>query len=129
MLSALLIVFREVLEAALIVGIVLAASHGVPDRTRWVGGGVAAGGLDGSDVDLRSERGLCVRHGFGHGLDQYDGQSAADGHRDLHDGGADRVFGDWQPDQLGDGVSTRWNDRSDAGQQHGSGYGHARAAS
>jgi len=43
MLAIALIVFREVLEAALIVGIVLAASHGVPDRTRWVGGGVAAG--------------------------------------------------------------------------------------
>jgi high-affinity iron transporter len=43
MLPTAIIVFREVLEAALIVGIVLAASHGVPRRAAWVAGGVAAG--------------------------------------------------------------------------------------
>ncbi|CAK0769346.1 high-affinity iron transporter [uncultured Gammaproteobacteria bacterium] len=43
MLASLIIVFREVLEAGLIVGIVLAATQGVPNRTAWVGGGVAAG--------------------------------------------------------------------------------------
>lgn len=43
MAATLLIVFREVLEAALVVGIVLAASQGVPRRGVWVGGGVAAG--------------------------------------------------------------------------------------
>ena len=37
MLAALIIVFREVIEAGLIVGIVLAASKGVPTRGRWVG--------------------------------------------------------------------------------------------
>jgi high-affinity iron transporter len=43
MLATAIIVFREVLEAALIVGIVLAASRGVPRRAVWVGGGIAAG--------------------------------------------------------------------------------------
>jgi high-affinity iron transporter len=45
MLASLLIVFREVIEAGLIVGIVLAASRGVAHRSYWVGGGVAAGVL------------------------------------------------------------------------------------
>jgi high-affinity iron transporter len=43
MLGTAIIVFREVLEAALIVGIVLAASSGAPGRNRWVSGGVGAG--------------------------------------------------------------------------------------
>ena len=43
MLSALLIVFREVIEAGLIVGIVLAATTGVPRRGLAVGLGVLAG--------------------------------------------------------------------------------------
>jgi high-affinity iron transporter len=43
MLPTAIIVFREVLEAALIVGIVMAASRGAPGRNRWVGGGIAAG--------------------------------------------------------------------------------------
>jgi high-affinity iron transporter len=45
MLGALLIVFREVLEAGLIVGIVMAATRGVPHRGRWVTIGIAAGVL------------------------------------------------------------------------------------
>jgi high-affinity iron transporter len=45
MASALLIVFREVIEAGLIVGIVLAATAGVPRRGRFVALGVAAGVL------------------------------------------------------------------------------------
>ncbi len=43
MLATAIIVFREVLEAALIVGIVLAASRGVQRRGWWVGGGIGAG--------------------------------------------------------------------------------------
>lgn len=43
MLQALIIVLREVLEAALIVGIVLAASRGVPRRGLWVLAGIGAG--------------------------------------------------------------------------------------
>ncbi len=43
MLATLIIVFREVLEAGLIVGIVLAATEGVAKRGRWIAGGIAAG--------------------------------------------------------------------------------------
>ena len=43
MLASLLIVFREVLEAGLIVGVVLAAIKGVPRRGNWTIGGIAAG--------------------------------------------------------------------------------------
>src|SRR6202043_353946 len=44
-LAALLIVFREVFEAGLIVGIVMAVTAGVPGRGLWIFGGVAAGVL------------------------------------------------------------------------------------
>ena len=53
MISALIIVFREVIEAGLIVGIVLAATTGVPGRERAVTFGVMAGVL-----------GACVVAGF-----------------------------------------------------------------
>jgi high-affinity iron transporter len=43
MLAALIIVFREVFEAGLIIGIVLAVTRGVPHRDRWIGGGVLTG--------------------------------------------------------------------------------------
>ncbi|MFI4976774.1 MAG: FTR1 family protein [Caulobacterales bacterium] len=43
MLASLLIVFREVLEAGLIVGVVLAATEHVHGRALWVSGGVVAG--------------------------------------------------------------------------------------
>jgi high-affinity iron transporter len=43
MLATLLIVFREVIEAGLIVGIVLAATKGAPHRGLWVSYGVVAG--------------------------------------------------------------------------------------
>jgi high-affinity iron transporter len=45
LLAALIIVFREVFEAGLIVGIVLAVTGSVPNRNRWIGGGVLAGAL------------------------------------------------------------------------------------
>jgi high-affinity iron transporter len=43
MLAVAIIVFREVVEAALVVGVVLAASRGVRGRTAWISGGIAAG--------------------------------------------------------------------------------------
>jgi high-affinity iron transporter len=45
MLATAIIVFREVLEASLVAGIVLAASRGVPHRGVWVTSGIAAGVL------------------------------------------------------------------------------------
>ena len=59
MLPSLLIVFREVFEAGLIVGIVMAVTSGVAGRGRWVAGGVAAGVL-----------GACVVAVFTGGLSQ-----------------------------------------------------------
>lgn len=49
MVSAAVIVFREVLEAALVIGIVLAATRGVSGRLAWVGTGIA-GGLVGAGL-------------------------------------------------------------------------------
>lgn len=43
MIAVLVIVFREVLEVGLVVGIVLAATRGVAGRGRWIGAGIAAG--------------------------------------------------------------------------------------
>ena len=43
MIAALIIVFREVIEAGLIVGIVLAVTAGVARRGRWVAAGVVVG--------------------------------------------------------------------------------------
>jgi high-affinity iron transporter len=51
-LAALLIVFREVFEAGLIVGIVMAVTTGVTGRGRWIAGGVAAGVLGAGVVAL-----------------------------------------------------------------------------
>ena len=45
MLAALIIVFREVFEAGLIIGIVLAVTRTVSGRNQWIGGGVLAGVL------------------------------------------------------------------------------------
>jgi high-affinity iron transporter len=45
MLGALIIVFREVIEAGLIVGIVMAATRGVAGRGHWINIGIAAGVL------------------------------------------------------------------------------------
>lgn len=56
MLAAAVIVFREALEAALIVGIVLAATKGVIGSRRWVAGGIAAGILGAALVALFADR-------------------------------------------------------------------------
>jgi high-affinity iron transporter len=56
MLAALVIVFREVLEAGLIVGVVLAASRGVPGRGRSVALGVATGVLGSAIVAVFAAR-------------------------------------------------------------------------
>ena len=43
MIGTALIVFREVLEAALIVGIIGAATRGIEGRTRWIAAGIGLG--------------------------------------------------------------------------------------
>lgn len=43
MLGTAVIVFRETLEAALVVSLALAATRGLSRRSRWIGGGVVAG--------------------------------------------------------------------------------------
>jgi hypothetical protein len=45
MIAAAIIVFREILEAGLIAGIVLAVTRGISTSGRWVAGGVGAGVL------------------------------------------------------------------------------------
>jgi high-affinity iron transporter len=49
MLSSAIIVFREVLEASLIIGIIAAATRGLPGRNRWIVAG-ALGGAAGAVV-------------------------------------------------------------------------------
>src|SRR6516164_598741 len=51
-LAALVIVFREVFEAGLIVGIVMAVTAGVAGRAAWISGGVAVGVLGACIVAL-----------------------------------------------------------------------------
>ena len=55
MFGALIIVFREVIEAGLIIGIVLAATRGVSGRGYWVLTGVLAGTLGAGIVALFAE--------------------------------------------------------------------------
>ncbi len=43
MFVSMIIVFREAMEAGLIVGIILAATEGVAGRGRWIAGGIGAG--------------------------------------------------------------------------------------
>jgi high-affinity iron transporter len=52
MLASLIIVFREVLEAGLIIGIVLAATQGIAGRAAWLCAGIAAGLLGASCLAL-----------------------------------------------------------------------------
>jgi high-affinity iron transporter len=56
MLGALIIVFREAIEAGLIVGIVMAVTRGVPFASRSVLGGVAAGVLGALVVAMFADR-------------------------------------------------------------------------
>jgi|SRR5579871_390738 len=68
MLASLLIVFREVIEAGLIVGIVLAATQGVARRSLWVTSGVGAGVLGACLVAAFAERLASLFEGSGQEL-------------------------------------------------------------
>lgn len=68
MLATAIIVFREVLEAALIITLVLAATRGIATRQRWIGGGLAVGlGLAGL-VALLAEQISMLANGLGQEL-------------------------------------------------------------
>ena len=66
MFGTALIVFREVLEAALIIGVMAAATKGVPARGRWLLGGTLLG-LAGSAIVAASMEGIAQ---FADGLGQ-----------------------------------------------------------
>jgi high-affinity iron transporter len=68
MLPTAIIVFREVLEAALIVGIVMAASRGAAQRGLWVGGGIAAGVLGAIGVAAAAGAIAAMAEGMGQEL-------------------------------------------------------------
>ncbi|HVB17417.1 MAG TPA: FTR1 family protein [Stellaceae bacterium] len=65
MLATAIIVFREVLEAALIIGIVLAASQGVARRGLWVAGGIAGGILGAAAVAAGADAIAAAVEGIG----------------------------------------------------------------
>jgi FTR1 family protein len=64
-IAAALIVLREVFEAALIVGIVLAATRGVARRGLWIAGGIAAGVVGAIVVAGFAERIAAALEGVG----------------------------------------------------------------
>ncbi len=68
MLPSLLIVFREVFEAGLIIGIVMAVTAGVAGRGRWIAGGVIAGVLGACVVALFTSGLAQLFHGSGQEL-------------------------------------------------------------
>ena len=63
MFGALIIVFREVIEAGLIIGIVLAATRGISGRGHWVAAGVLLGTLGAAVVMLMWHTVWMARHG------------------------------------------------------------------
>ncbi len=68
MFATAVIVFREVLEAALLVGIVAAATRAVPGRNRWLAMGIAAGIAGAGLVALGTERIADMASGIGQEL-------------------------------------------------------------
>lgn len=68
MFGTALIVFREVLEASLIIGIVAAATKGIPGRDRWIFAGLGAGLLGSLLVALGAERISQLAEGMGQEL-------------------------------------------------------------
>lgn len=68
MFAAALIVFRETLEAALFVGIIAAATRQMPQRGRWLAGGVSVGVLGAVLLALAAERISAWADGVGQDL-------------------------------------------------------------
>jgi high-affinity iron transporter len=68
MFATAIIVFREVLEAALLIGIVAAATRTVPGRARWLAAGIVAGLAGAGIVALGTERIASMASGVGQEL-------------------------------------------------------------
>jgi high-affinity iron transporter len=68
MFATAVIVFREILEAALIVGIIAAATRAVPGRSRWLAAGIAAGIAGAGLVALGTDRIADMASGIGQEL-------------------------------------------------------------
>ncbi len=68
MLATAIILFREVLEAALIIAIVLGASRGIAHRGRWVSGGVGLGLLGAAGVAYLASTASALLSGDGQAL-------------------------------------------------------------
>jgi high-affinity iron transporter len=66
--AALVIVFREILEAGMIIGIVLAVTRGMPGSRLWVTGGIAAGVLGSSIVAIFTSSIANAFEGYGQEL-------------------------------------------------------------
>jgi len=68
MLATAVIMFREVLEASLIIAIVLGASRGIAGRGRWVAGGIGLGLLGASIVAILANVASSVFSGDGQAI-------------------------------------------------------------
>src|SRR4029450_2827122 len=68
MFATAVIVFREVLEAALIIGILAAAPRDLPERNRWLSAGIGAGLLGAGIVALGTSRIAELASGVGQEL-------------------------------------------------------------
>jgi len=65
MLATLIIVFREIIEAGLVVGIILATTRGVPRRGLWVTYGIIAGAFGACLVALFADKIAGMMQGIG----------------------------------------------------------------
>ena len=68
MFATAVIVFREVLEASILIGIVAAATRAVPGRNRWLLAGIAAGLAGAGSVALFTDRIAAAASGIGQEL-------------------------------------------------------------
>ena len=68
MFSAAIIVFRESLEAFLIISIMVAATRGITERARWIAGGVVLGLIGSAAVAMGMERISSLADGMGQEL-------------------------------------------------------------
>lgn len=68
MFATAVIVFREVLEAAILIGIIAAATRSVPGRTRWLVGGIVVGSIGAAVIAAFTKQVAGTVGGIGHDL-------------------------------------------------------------